>query len=600
MTNSVNYQNSIQRDSARTNKQRIKKQPVLWLFLAVLAFSLPFTANAVQNPDFNHFTTGFPLSGQHIKVDCESCHVNGVFKGTPKVCGSCHNGRLATGKNSTHIASSNACDYCHTTFTWDKAAVDHSQVKGDCRSCHQLPIGHLPTTRQCNECHGTISWTHAFFDHSNIIAGCINCHSNDKKSGHVGTTADCGFCHGTHAWKGARFNHVTISQPCSSCHNGQTKNIGVLIPFKPPDHIDTTDECGACHSTQAWKPATGGTSATGASVVGATALAAPSNGTPSPNPPSASVDHNTVASGTCNRCHIGDKPPGHLATPRSCDACHNTHTWAGAKFDHNKSSGQCMSCHANDKPIGHLRTNAQCSECHNTQTWNSANFDHSNVTNNCMSCHNGSAARGKPRNHPLTGNQCETCHNSRAWTPVNFDHDSTTASCNNCHKKPRRHPRTSNRCDDCHNSNNWGNVRFDHGGVSRACDSCHNKPVHHPVTSRKCNDCHKTTRWQSVTYNHISANYPGDHRGGVTCVNCHGQTLDHANWRVPSYAPDCAGCHANAYRPEPHTKYGNVKYTVGELRDCAGPCHVYSDSSLSLIRRHRNGGQHRTRSGGFD
>ena len=40
-------------------------------------------------------------------------------------------------------------------------------------------------------------------------------------------------------------------------------------------------------------------------------------------------------------------------------------------------------------------------------------------------------------------------------------------------------------------------------------------------------------------------------------------------------------------------------YTVGELRDCSGACHIYTDSSLSTISDRRNG-NHRVSDGGFD
>ena len=33
--------------------------------------------------DFDHFATGYPLTGQHEFIECGVCHVNGVFKGTP-------------------------------------------------------------------------------------------------------------------------------------------------------------------------------------------------------------------------------------------------------------------------------------------------------------------------------------------------------------------------------------------------------------------------------------------------------------------------------------------------------------------------------------
>jgi hypothetical protein len=40
--------------------------------------------SAVRN--FDHLKTGFALTGFHTNVRCESCHIKGVFKGTPRDC----------------------------------------------------------------------------------------------------------------------------------------------------------------------------------------------------------------------------------------------------------------------------------------------------------------------------------------------------------------------------------------------------------------------------------------------------------------------------------------------------------------------------------
>jgi hypothetical protein len=68
-------------------------------------------------------------------------------------------------------------------------------------------------------------------------------------------------------------------------------------------------------------------------------------------------------------------------------------------------------------------------------------------------------------------------------------------------------------------------------------------------------------------------------------------------WRSPAYQPDCAGCHAQDFEPGPHRKVENgTRYTVGELRDCTGSCHVYTDATLTTIRDRRTG-EHRVSGG---
>jgi hypothetical protein len=97
----------------------------------------------------------------------------------------------------------------------------------------------------------------------------------------------------------------------------------------------------------------------------------------------------------------------------------------------------------------------------------------------------------------------------------------------------------------------------------------------------------------------VGGGYPGDHRVSLTCVRCHASNTDAATWPTPAYKPDCAGCHAGDFKAGSHTKYGNVRYTAGELRNCSGACHTYTDSTLTVISRSRPGPEHRITSSSF-
>ncbi|MBL0060772.1 MAG: hypothetical protein IPP40_04600 [bacterium] len=39
---------------------------------------------------FDHQSTAFPLTGQHLQTACRQCHIGGVFEGTPSQCIDCH------------------------------------------------------------------------------------------------------------------------------------------------------------------------------------------------------------------------------------------------------------------------------------------------------------------------------------------------------------------------------------------------------------------------------------------------------------------------------------------------------------------------------
>ncbi|MDH5505699.1 MAG: cytochrome c3 family protein, partial [Anaerolineae bacterium] len=105
----------------------------------------------------DHSLTAFPLTGEHIEVACEECHIDGVFSGTPTDCASCHiandihNGQFGTG-----------CASCHITDGWQFNTFDHVQANAtNCAACHlpDRPANHFGG--QCSACHNTTTWAGA-------------------------------------------------------------------------------------------------------------------------------------------------------------------------------------------------------------------------------------------------------------------------------------------------------------------------------------------------------------------------------------------------------------------------------------------------------
>jgi hypothetical protein len=69
---------------------------------------------------------------------------------------------------------------------------------------------------------------------------------------------------------------------------------------------------------------------------------------------------------------------------------------------------------------------------------------------------------------------------------------------------------------------------------------------------------------------------------------------------TPANAGTCAGCHAKDFKPAAHPKIAAAtNYTVSELANCSGACHVYSDSTQSTIKRNLPGPYHRVSDGAF-
>ena len=182
----------------------------LLLACAMLPAAGVHAQNDPSQQSFDHFQTGFPLTGAHASVECASCHVGGKFVGTPRVCADCHNSVRAEGKPANHIQTQSTCDSCHTSKQWQVVRFDHSSVTGTCSSCHDglraagKTATHPKTTQDCASCHNTSSWAGARFDHSGVSGSCASCHNGTTATGktatHIATTAGCDSCHRTTAW----------------------------------------------------------------------------------------------------------------------------------------------------------------------------------------------------------------------------------------------------------------------------------------------------------------------------------------------------------------------------------------------------------------
>ena len=579
-------------------------------------------------------TTGQKKSASHIQSsnNCEDCHSGAPFKSWtsgvtfthPNVttgCFTCHNGSTTGQKKSTsHVQSSNTCEECHTGApfkSWTTGVFfTHPNVTTGCFTCHdgsttgqKKSASHIQSSNTCEECHsstGFVSWTSGVtFTHPNVTTGCFTCHNGSttgqkKSASHVPSSNVCEDCHSDAPYKswtsGVTFTHPNVTTGCFTCHNGSTTG-----QKKSASHVPSSNVCEDCHSDAPYKSWTSGVT----------------------------FLHPNVTTG-CFTCHNGSttgqkKSASHVQSSNVCEDCHSDapyKSWtSGVTFTHPNVTTGCFTCHNGStsgqmKSASHVPSSNICEDCHTSTTytsWLGVNI-HAGVTNNCYSCHNGTSATAIGKNaaptlHVPSSNICEDCHkNFTSFKGAKYDH-SGVATCAQCHltDAPGGSHSTSTKCENCHtfSPKSWLVITFVHSDVATpgSCLDCHrnDKNPGHFVTTLVCDSCHSPSgTWKSkVTYDHGSANYPGDHGGNISrCTQCHtsnSQTVAYTN--RSTYAPACAGCHAGDYETGPHTKYLNTKYTVSELRDCAGSCHEYTDATLNTIRRTRNS-EHRP-SGGF-
>jgi hypothetical protein len=173
--------------------------------------------------------------------------------------------------------------------------------------------------------------------------------------------------------------------------------------------------------------------------------------------------------------------------------------------------------------------------------------------------------------------------------------------------KPSGHVPTTASCDSCHRTSAWLPATFSHSSVAPGtCTTCHNgstatgKSSGHFLTTRACDACHTTSAWLPTrSYTHSSPFYK-PHNSSVTCASCHYTNNEVIPWKFGAYKPDCAGCHASRFKPSAHKKVESpeIFYTVNELKNCSGSCHVYTNSTLTTIKKTRTG-EHKSTSGDF-
>jgi hypothetical protein len=252
------------------------------------------TATWNETSAFDHSLTGFALVGKHVEVECESCHTNKRFHGTPSDCVSCHK------KDDVHRGGNGEqCEECHVARGWEFTNFDHdletrfplrgAHAQVACNVCHKQPAAlvALPITcnechksddvhrgrlgAKCDSCHGNAAWTPAsLFDHSGTefpltgrhaaiscsechkdklfssrITSCIGCHADTRHQGRFGKAPDCATCHVTSSWQRWTFDHAKqagfaldgkhASLTCYQCHG------------KPVASAKMASSCVDCH-----------------------------------------------------------------------------------------------------------------------------------------------------------------------------------------------------------------------------------------------------------------------------------------------------------------------------------------------------------------
>ncbi len=390
-----------------------------------------------EAPLFDHDDANYALTGKHVDVSCDGCHMTGEsLAGESFVqytdlefgsCKSCH--------DDVHEGSfGNNCSSCHVTQEWleisglDESAFDHSTTGFDLVGSHR--------TLECNSCHGkparndeeislAFIWSTRNYTYPEVrVDNCGSCHVDYHEGEFVDNSDDlsCEGCHGQDEWYPSSFDlerHASESTfeltgahvitPCSSCHRPD---------FDKKPHFEITDDtCIDCHKED------------------------------SPHGDQFLVDGNETIDG--NEMIDGNET--------ICESCHITDDWLTIpQFDHDET----------EFPLTGRHVSAECSSCHVSEfpdmdPPSPAVFRGTSET--CESCH----VEDDPHQGQFESEICDACHNTSSFLIEIFNHDDTNfpltgehieVSCKSCHLEETGSDQTpfirfkplDVECQDCH------------------------------------------------------------------------------------------------------------------------------------------------------
>ncbi|MCB0746796.1 MAG: cytochrome C [Ignavibacteriae bacterium] len=347
--------------------------------------------------NFKHDNTQFKLTGTHLKVDCEKCHVkenrnNKTFQKFADVkfnsCNSCH-------KDFHQGKFGNECETCHNTNSFNEVNVlngfDHSKTnfpllgkhnRVKCENCHKESLTSKPKFAKCYDCHE--DFHKGEFIKNNIQTDCKECHNEKGFSPsqftiemHNKTSFElinshaaipCISCHlKEESWK------FRISgEKCISCHsNIHESEIGADFFYE--------NNCQFCHSTLSWKNVKFDHTTTEFELIGKHKSTECRDCHFTFDGSKIIAQKFKQLNSNCTQCH-NDIHNGQFIEDGKelCKNCHTSFNWQPSLFDHSKTRFALAGAHLNVK----------CEQCHKHIVENDITFIKYKIEDvRCISCH---------------------------------------------------------------------------------------------------------------------------------------------------------------------------------------------------------------------
>lgn len=405
-------------------------------------------------PGFNHDDAEYSLKGQHMDVECISCHAietrNGkefqVFNGLSfRDCVDCH--------DDPHNSLPGSCSSCHDVAGFEifkgKSLFNHGLTHFSLKGSH----GSL----DCYECHSKdLEASNIFSDLRGVLeTDCISCH-DDVHEGKFGT--NCAECHNENSFldlnADIEFDHSLTDYEleglhsdveCKSCHeNSFTDPIDFSYcrncheDFHNGQFVQTdglVEDCNNCHTV--FEDFTFTSFGLDDHAESAFPLEGAHIATPcfACHLDEAEEEWSFRDVGQeCIDCHE-DIHEGHISEKyypeKDCMQCHNSDSWTTVSFDHNLT----------DWPLENKHADLDCRGCHFEQEGELFLQSFRNLSTECYSCHENIHGDQFVENG-IT--DCKQCHTTAGWEPENFDHSIT--------RFPLEGRHAELECQACHNT----------------------------------------------------------------------------------------------------------------------------------------------------
>jgi cytochrome c7-like protein len=395
--------------------------------------------DVVDQREFDHAATRYPLRGKHAAVSCAGCHGPNLATRDPPfaTCASCHadvhRGEATLGGRATD------CQSCHRVEGFSPATYSVAQHRGA-----PFPLEGAHERVVCTACHRSLATGAAPARTAAVrirmpYATCGSCHS-DAHGSQLAARPDKGACEACHvvaAWTPstfARAAHATLRLPldgrhaaisCASCHATNRRGLPPIprperlgaahVAFAIPAactscHVDphggrygtapNAPSCLSCHDTKQFRPSTVDvagharfafalegahravpcagchTEITGGRA-GSTLVAAAA--------PVRSLPFAGRGGASCQSCH--ESPHGDQFAARrdrgACESCHGVDRFApAARFDHDRDAAFSLAG-------AHARV--ACARCHRPETTPAGvtRVVYRPLSAKCESCHGG-------------------------------------------------------------------------------------------------------------------------------------------------------------------------------------------------------------------